>query len=141
MQYANHFKKNFGLIALGTLLIALDQIVKYLFITNYPSLIVRNSGAVFGFVDSVVIGYLLLLLGFIALIWIIAKNKNSNFWVLLFLALIGAGAISNLIDRFVYGAVIDYIHFFNLNVFNLADVFIIAGIVGYVIMYNPQKAK
>ncbi len=141
MKLNNHFKKNSGLIALGVLLIALDQIIKYLFITNYPNLIVRNSGAVFGFIDSVAIGYALLLLGFAALIWIIVKNKNSNFWVLLFLVLIGAGAVSNLVDRFINGAVIDYIHFFNLNVFNLADIYIIIGILGYVIMYNPPKAK
>jgi len=54
------------------------------------------------------------------------------------LGLIIGGAIGNAIDRFVYGAVIDFALFhltlgertFNWYVFNLADVAIVAGVVG-----------
>lgn len=47
--------------------------------------------------------------------------------------LIIAGAVSNLLDRFFYGAVIDFIHVsFNLNwdfpIFNLADIGIFIGV-------------
>lgn len=50
------------------------------------------------------------------------------------LALIIGGAIGNGIDRLVFGAVFDFIHFhvgdFSWYVFNLADVWIVAGVVG-----------
>ena len=48
------------------------------------------------------------------------------------LVLIAGGAIGNLIDRFHYGYVIDFLHFsylphFNFPVFNLADTAIVVG--------------
>jgi signal peptidase II len=50
------------------------------------------------------------------------------------LALIIGGAIGNGVDRVVYGAVVDFVHFhvgtFSWYVFNLADVWIVAGVVG-----------
>jgi signal peptidase II len=50
------------------------------------------------------------------------------------LALIIGGAIGNGIDRVVYGAVVDFIYFhagsFSWYVFNLADVWIVAGVAG-----------
>jgi len=43
-----------------------------------------------------------------------------------------AGSISNLMDRFVHGAVVDFIHFsykgWSWPIFNLADCFIVIGI-------------
>ncbi len=48
------------------------------------------------------------------------------------LALILGGAIGNGIDRLVYGAVMDFVHFhiatFSWYVFNLADAWIVAGV-------------
>jgi signal peptidase II len=48
------------------------------------------------------------------------------------LALIVSGAIGNLIDRVIYGAVVDFIYFhvggFSWYVFNLADTWIVAGV-------------
>ena len=67
------------------------------------------------------------------------------------LGLIIGGAIGNGIDRLVYGAVVDFVLFhittksFNFvwYVFNLADVAIVAGVIGllyeYVIGAAPQK--
>ncbi|QDG79174.1 signal peptidase II [Labrenzia sp. PHM005] len=50
------------------------------------------------------------------------------------LALIIGGAIGNGIDRVVYGAVVDFVYFhvgsFSWYVFNLADVWIVAGVAG-----------
>ncbi len=50
------------------------------------------------------------------------------------LALIVGGAIGNLIDRVVYGAVVDFVYFhigsFSWYVFNLADAWIVAGVAG-----------
>lgn len=66
----------------------------------------------------------------ICLLWMLGqqsseKNKGSSF----VLSLLLAGGVSNLIDRFVFGAVIDYIflayhHLHWPTVFNIADVYI-----------------
>ncbi len=64
------------------------------------------------------ISALILILGYYWLISI--KNKQSQVALLLTIMLINA--INNLIDRFVYGGVIDYIHLQYFTVFNLADV-------------------
>ena len=61
--------------------------------------------------------------------------------------LIAAGALSNAIDRVVHGAVADFFLFhvgaFQWYVFNLADVWIVAGVVGLLIGWfaeRPEKA-
>lgn len=64
------------------------------------------------------ISALILILGYYWLISI--KNKQSQIALLLTIMLINA--INNLIDRFVYGGVIDYMHLQYFTVFNLADV-------------------
>jgi signal peptidase II len=61
------------------------------------------------------------------------------------LGLIIGGAIGNTIDRFAYGWVADFVFFhistanwhFNWYVFNLADVAIVAGVVG--LLYESLK--
>lgn len=57
------------------------------------------------------------------------------------LALVIGGAIGNGIDRLTYGAVVDFVHFhvgtFSWYVFNLADVWIVAGVAG--LLYDSFK--
>ncbi|TYC62346.1 signal peptidase II [Rhodobacterales bacterium] len=57
------------------------------------------------------------------------------------LALVIGGAIGNGIDRLAYGAVVDFVHFhvgtFSWYVFNLADVWIVAGVIG--LLYDSFK--
>ena len=63
------------------------------------------------------------------------------------LGLIVAGALSNAIDRLLYGAVADFFLFhvgrFEWYVFNLADVWIVAGVIGLGLSWateRPEKA-
>lgn len=64
--------------------------------------------------------------------------RSQSLLAALALGLIIGGAIGNAIDRFVYGAVVDFALFhlsvggrtYNWYVFNLADVAIVAGVVG-----------
>jgi signal peptidase II len=64
------------------------------------------------------------------------------------LGLVVGGAVGNAIDRAVYGAVVDYAHLFlpdrsfSWYVFNLADVWIVAGVVGLVAdsLFGPKDA-
>ena len=73
----------------------------------------------------------------VALLWIWLTRAHSRL-VALSLGLIIGGAVGNGIDRWTYGAVADFVLLyaqtatwrFNWYVFNLADVAIVAGVVG-----------
>lgn len=63
------------------------------------------------------------------------------------LGLIIGGALSNVIDRLAYGAVADFFFFhigrFEWYVFNLADAWIVAGVIGLLLAWaveRPEKA-
>ncbi|MBZ8133480.1 signal peptidase II [Afifella sp. IM 167] len=64
------------------------------------------------------------------------------------LGLIIGGALGNVLDRFAYGAVADFFLFhvgdFEWYVFNLADVWIVAGVIGVILAWmseRPQNAR
>ena len=59
-----------------------------------------------------------------------AKALNNYFYATL---LIFSGAVGNLIDRFRFGCVIDYVDLHFWPVFNLADIFIPLGAAGIII--------
>lgn len=73
----------------------------------------------------------------VLLLWVWLSNATSRMTALA-LALIIGGAIGNGIDRVIHGAVVDFVLFhittaswtFRWYVFNLADVGIVAGVVG-----------
>ncbi|OWV79050.1 lipoprotein signal peptidase [Rhizobium sp. R634] len=80
-------------------------------------------------------------------IWLWYRTEKDRWLAHLGYALIIAGAIGNLVDRFAYGHVIDYILFhtdsWSFAVFNLADSFITIG-AGCVILDElllPKKAS
>ena len=73
----------------------------------------------------------------VALLWIWLSRATTRLTALS-LGLIIGGAVGNAIDRFAYGAVADFVLFhvstasfsFKWYVFNLADVAIVAGVIG-----------
>ena len=63
------------------------------------------------------------------------RNKTAKAgWLMLIIF----GAASNLFDRLKYGYVIDYLDLKYFTVFNLADVMIVAGVVGLLINYKMK---
>ena len=71
--------------------------------------------------------YLILLVSLVA--WyarLPIKDNATTFSVILIMA----GALSNIFDRITLGYVRDFIFIFWGNIFNIADVYIIAGIIG-----------
>jgi signal peptidase II len=123
--------------------IALDQITKYL-VSTYLSpadsieilpflhlVIIKNIGAAFGmfknFGSSFFIGISAIAIIFV--IWLLITSKY-NF---VGLSLVLGGAIGNLIDRILYGKVIDFIDFsvgrFHWPAFNVADSSLTIGII------------
>jgi signal peptidase II len=61
------------------------------------------------------------------------------------LGLIIGGAASNVIDRVIYGAVADFFLFhvggFQWYVFNLADVWIVAGVIGLILAWVTERRE
>jgi len=88
----------------------------------------KNQGLAFGLGLPNYILIILVCLILIGLIYFGFKSfKKWQFSQLFCFSLIIGGAISNLIDRLIYGYVIDYIKIFGWPIFNLGDVMIAVG--------------
>lgn len=145
-------KRFWILLLIISFLIILDQFVKGAIQTNFQlgesvpvikgffSLsYVQNTGIAFGIGSGssewfrVLMFIALPCLICIALFYFMIKEIKKNFWLPLAYALILAGAIGNLIDRFLLGYVVDMFHFYwksyHFHVFNIADSVITIGAV------------
>jgi len=72
---------------------------------------------------------LIIIIIFISFFFLIKSYQKKNIFLIFSLTLIILGAFSNLLDRLVYGYVIDYINIPFFTVFNLADTMIVGGII------------
>ncbi len=104
---------------------------------------VLNEGAMWGIFS----GYSSFLLAFrclvaITLIVILMRFTKSKLSAFLLTILI-AGAVGNIIDSFVYGHVVDMLHFtfsgYSYGVFNLADAYISIGCLGLILLGFSKK--
>ena len=70
---------------------------------------------------------------FLALYKYIEKNKISSKLEIVSLGLIMGGLVGNLVDRLLYGYVIDFLSFnmfgYSFPVFNIADIGIVSGVI------------
>ncbi|WP_332686726.1 signal peptidase II [Bosea sp. (in: a-proteobacteria)] len=96
-----------------------------------------NRGISYGlFQQSTDIGrWLLVAISFLAPIWLGRWMwRSPDRLTVASLALIIGGALGNGIDRAVYGAVVDFVHFhvgsFSWYIFNVADAAIVVGVAG-----------
>lgn len=146
---------------LGFILIA-DQLTKFIVdrtmplyhsipvIDNFLNLTyIRNTGAAFGILAGSAAAFRLpflmifslLAIGFI--IVMLRRLPERETGLITALAFILGGAIGNLIDRFAYGEVIDFLDFYWANyhwpAFNVADSFITIGVT--ITVYYLIKAK
>ena len=137
--------KKIGIISL--VFIIIDFIVKIIINNNmnvYDSIsiipsffsitYVRNIGAAFSIMENSRI--LFIIIGFIALILIykyLIMNKVLNKYLMISYSMLIGGIIGNMIDRIIYGYVIDYLSFnifgYSFPIFNLADTFIVISII------------
>ncbi len=92
---------------------------------------VRNKGVTFGLLSGSLQPIFLVILSLVVigfLIDYVRKNKNH----LPFVSLIIGGAIGNIIDRIVYGSVVDFLDFhlgsYHWPAFNIADSAIVIGV-------------
>jgi signal peptidase II len=128
-------------------LILIDQITKItlsIFLTEDISVIsdlivitkVENKGIAFGLNKQNLVNIFLslVILGLI-IKYMIDQKANMNNKTVIFLDLILAGGISNLLDRIFKGAVFDFIKIGDFPVFNIADCCIVIGWVLFVINF------
>lgn len=111
----------------------------------------ENRGINFGLFDGdsdltrwILIGFSLIVAGAVWT-WVHRKHPGSVPMQISAGLLIG-GALGNVVDRLIYGYVLDFLNMScctinNPFVFNLADVFIFVGAIGLVVFEPRSKAK
>ena len=133
------------------LLVILDQLVKYLVKTNIPLggavpflpgilglTHIHNTGAAFSMLSGARWFFVLLTVAFVIFgMWVLLTGRLRHplgkwSWVLVL-----AGAIGNLIDRCLYGYVVDMfeVQFMRFAIFNVADIFVVVGGILFCIYY------
>ena len=143
------------------LLVVLDLFSKdyaannFLFAQSYTTfipfidfLLIYNSGIAFGIFDGYgnLASNLLLVITIFILIYLLRLLVKEKVQIAkLALSLITAGALGNIIDRFIDGKVTDFLHLefgsFSFFIFNLADAFITLGAILIIYFELIYKAK
>jgi len=118
--------------------VLLDRVLKIWVNLKYPNIIVKNHAIAFGFISNKLVSFTILAISMTLLAYLVIKNNYKNKFQTISLSLISAGAISNIFDRIYYNYVVDYIQFFSLNTYNIADVLILFGIFGIIYSYSSD---
>ncbi|RDE10651.1 signal peptidase II [Pelagibacterium lacus] len=111
----------------------------------FDYVLVWNTGISYGLLGGLGAEMLLVVMGLamLALAW--WWWRDQAFLTRIGIALAIGGALSNAIDRVVYGAVADFFHFyvgnFSWYVFNIADIAISAGVLVLIIDVLRPKAR
>jgi len=145
------------------LVMLLDQVTKFYVISHFqlheslPVIdgffnitYIRNPGAAFGFLAGASPVFRGLFFTAVTLITVgmilyyLVKNRVRNHLLVLPLALILAGALGNLVDRFRFGEVVDFLDFsigaYHWPAFNIADSAISIGAVFLIVeMFRRRK--
>lgn len=142
-----------------TLLVLILDIVSKIVVVNYLKLgesvsiinnflyltYVRNTGAAWSILanNTYLISFISLVI-IAGIIWYIVNNRSDVKIEKIAYALVLGGAIGNFVNRIIYGYVIDFIDIkiFNYNypIFNLADIFIVAGVI-LLVIYNWRNGN
>ncbi len=136
------------------LLVALDQLVKYGVKTAIPLggqvdfiphvlglTHLRNTGAAFSMLDGGGARWFFVILTAVVvlvLLYLLYAKKITHPLGCWTLTLIVAGALGNLIDRVLYGNVVDMFEtlFMHFPIFNVADIFVVVGGIGFCVYYG-----
>ena len=100
---------------------------------------VKNTGVAWSlFANQTILVLIVSLIVIVGIIVYIKKNKPTNNVEKISYSMILGGAIGNLIERLFYGYVTDFIDInifdYNYPVFNLADTFIVVGVILLIIV-------
>ncbi|MBD3841103.1 MAG: lipoprotein signal peptidase [Campylobacterales bacterium] len=144
-------KKTIIFISLFVCSFVIDQYIKELFVNGFElkgdciSLVLAyNYGVAFSMFEFLEgnLKYIQILLLSVGVVYLLLKKDIFNLYYIP-AALLLAGGISNIYDRFHHGAVVDYVSWhcgFDFAIFNLADVLIdIAVVLILYISYKKEK--
>lgn len=155
-------RKTYWLYLVALIIVILDQLTKWLVVTNIPygdmwspwewltpfARIVHwsNTGVAFGMLQGmnpVFIGLAVVVSGMI--VYYYPKLDRMDWLLKLALMMELGGAVGNLVDRIRYGFVIDFISVGNFPVFNVADSCITVGVfvllIGIWMQEKREKAQ
>lgn len=119
------------LIAIVIIIVLVDQISK-ICITNMGGIeITQNTNAAYGIGDNSTVMYVITNLVILSIIFkfITSQNEYVDTKLKVFLSLIFAGGLSNVIDRIFRGYVVEFANLkqFNIPAFNIADICVLIG--------------
>ena len=105
---------------------------------------VQNLGAAFSILNGGRFLFIIMAIIVLNLIFIFyIKDKDLSKFEIIIFSLLISGIVGNLIDRILYGYVIDFIDFnsfsYNFAIFNLADSFIVISVILLVIKSLGDK--
>ena len=142
-------------LIIGALVVIADQIIKYFIVTCLKPVgtvtvidglfnltYVENRGVAFGmFQDMRVLFIVLTSLFIFAIVFYMFKNRPEGRLFYVLAGLIIGGGVVNLIDRIIYGYVIDYLSLsFFPPVCNFADYCITVGVAVLAVYYFVKSA-
>lgn len=121
-------KKSFSLFWMGAIIVlvlTLDQVTKYVIKTSmylresfpvwgdfFRITYVENPGMAFGFrFSNSTLFMVLSIVAGILVVYYLYRVRNESWVLQLALSWVAAGAIGNLLDRFIYGRVVDFLDF------------------------------
>ena len=95
---------------------------------------VRNTGAAFSIMENSRVLFIIIALVSLILIYkYLIMNKVINKFLMISYSMLIGGIMGNMVDRILYGYVIDYLSFnifgYSFPIFNLADTFIVVSII------------
>ena len=94
---------------------------------------VRNTGAAFSILEDSRIFFIVITFVALIVIYLLLKDKVLNKYQTFLYSMLIGGIAGNLVDRIIYGYVIDYLSFnifsYSFPVFNIADSFIVISVV------------
>lgn len=149
-------RKKAGII--GLIIFIIDILTKYYFenkfvineskiiIDNFFSLhLVHNSGASWSILSGNT--WILVILSFICLIFILKymNDFKNTLWNIISFGFLLGGLLGNLFDRITKKYVIDFLSFkifnYNFPVFNVADIFIVSGVIMIIVSIIKGEDK
>lgn len=139
----------------SALLIFLDQISKIIISLNFRLnekvevinnffyiTLKNNTGAAFSILEGKRLFFVLISVVFFVIIYFLYKKETKKIEKISYILITG-GLIGNLIDRIIYGYVIDFIDLnifgYEFAIFNLADIFIVIGSAIYIIQIIREE--
>ncbi|PIN74619.1 signal peptidase II [Candidatus Woesearchaeota archaeon CG10_big_fil_rev_8_21_14_0_10_37_12] len=144
-------KITFWLIAL--IVFVLDRLSKFWIVSNVPFgssidfsflsiTYILNAGTLFGMFKHAALFFLIFSL--VVIVFLVLKFDSFDLRIQPFLGLVLGGALGNVVDRLLYGAVVDFIDVHFWPVFNVADAALSVAVVlilVFELFFNQEPKK